>query len=137
MRKLLEERAARLALPTLDEDALERIASPPPRLRGAAADAGDVAGRARGQPPLPLRHPRRRPNSPHTMRIIRLLWDSTEAYRAIYYNSPLERRAVDRRARADPRRAAADDADALIAELDAHRERALRGVLREILREQA
>ena len=59
------------------------------------------------------------------MRLIRLLWDSTEAYRAMYYNSPAERRAsLDAHARilAAVR---AGDADRLVAELDAHRERAL------------
>jgi DNA-binding GntR family transcriptional regulator len=59
------------------------------------------------------------------MRVIRLLWDSTEAYRAMYYNSPEERRAAgeahDRIVAAVRRR----DADALVAELRAHRHRAL------------
>ena len=59
------------------------------------------------------------------MRVIRLLWDSTEAYRAIYYNSPEERRAA-----ADAHDRILDalrerDADRLVAELDAHRARAL------------
>jgi DNA-binding GntR family transcriptional regulator len=134
LRKLLEERAARLALPTLDDAALERV-----RLAAGAcavaAEAGDVAGE--------LDANRRfhfaildAPGQAHAMRIIRLLWDSTEAYRAIYYNSPLERRAaIDAHERiVDALRA--NDADALVAEMDAHRERAL-AVLREILREQA
>ena len=59
------------------------------------------------------------------MRLIRLLWDSTEAYRALYYNSPDERRAAldahDRIVAAIGRR----DPDRLVAELDAHRGRAL------------
>ena len=37
------------------------------------------------------------PDHPHTMRMIRLLWDSTEAYRALYYNSPDERGGRTRR----------------------------------------
>jgi len=32
------------------------------------------------------------PDQVHTMRVIRLLWDSTEAYAPMYYNSPQERR---------------------------------------------
>ena len=59
------------------------------------------------------------------MRLIRTLWESTEAYRAIYYNSPAERRqsieAHDRIMGALRDR----DADRLVAELDAHRQRAL------------
>ncbi|HSZ05979.1 MAG TPA: GntR family transcriptional regulator [Solirubrobacteraceae bacterium] len=134
LRRLLEERAARLALPTLDDDALERI-----RVAATAcahaADAGDVAAE--------LEANRRfhfaildAPAQVHAMRIIRLLWDSTEAYRAIYYNAPLERRAAIEAHERILDALRANDADALVAELDAHRERAL-AVLREILREQA
>ncbi len=130
LRRGLEGRAARRALPGLDEHALERI------LLAAkdcfnAAEAGDVAAE--------LEANRRfhfaileSPEQPHTMRVIRLLWDSTEAYRAMYYNSPAERResiaAHDRILAAVRDR----DADRLVAELDEHRARAL-DVLRSIL----
>lgn len=130
LRRLLEERAARRALPLLDEDAFDRI-SLAARDCVDAADKGDVSAE--------LEANRRfhfalldSPEQVHTMRLIRLLWDSTEAYRATYYNSPEERqRAVeahDRIVEAIERR----DADTLVAELDAHRERALR-VLKQIL----
>ncbi len=131
LRGLLDGHAARRALPTLDEDALERIALAARDCYNAAA-ADDVIGE--------LEANRRfhfailaSEEQPHTMRLIRLLWESTEAYRAMYYNSPAERRrsieAHDRimaalRAR-DPAR--------LVAELDAHRARALE-VLCAILR---
>jgi DNA-binding GntR family transcriptional regulator len=72
------------------------------------------------------------PGQVHAMRVIRLLWDSTEAYRALYYNSVQARRdatlAHDRIVAAVRRR----DADELVRELDAHRGQAL-DVLREIL----
>ncbi len=67
----------------------------------------------------------RGPGQVHNRRLIQLLWDSTEAYRAMYYNDPAERQ---RAAHAhDEIVAAAEhgDADGLIAALDAHRERAL------------
>jgi DNA-binding GntR family transcriptional regulator len=130
LRRVLEERAVRHALPTLDDDALARLA------RAAkdcvdAAEAGDVAAE--------LEANRRfhftlfeTPDQVHAMRLIRLLWDSTEAYRAMYYNSPKERR---RAGKAHDRILAAvrgSDADRLVAELDAHRARALE-VLRGIL----
>jgi DNA-binding GntR family transcriptional regulator len=123
LRQVLEERAVRRALPTLDEDALQRITM-------AARDCVDAA--ASGDVTAELEANRRfhfgvmeSPEQVHAMRLIRLLWDSTEAYRAMYYNSPEERReaieAHDRILDAVRRRAA----DELIAELDAHRARAL------------
>jgi DNA-binding GntR family transcriptional regulator len=130
LRQVLEERAARRALPTLDDDALERIALAA-RDCVDAAEAGDVAAE--------LAANRRfhftlleSPGQVHAMRLIRLLWDSTEAYRALYYNSAEERR----RAAAAHHRiidaVRARDPDRLVAELDAHRTRAL-DVLRGIL----
>jgi DNA-binding GntR family transcriptional regulator len=130
LRRLLEERAARRALPTIDARTLRRIQ--------AAADECVVASES-GDVATELAANRRFhfailecPDHPHTMRVIRLLWDSTEAYRAIYYNSPAERRrATDAHARI-LESLQARDVDRLVAELDAHRRRALE-VLREIL----
>ena len=123
LRRVLEERAARQALPALDDAALERIARAAADCV-AAAEAGDVAAE--------LEANRRfhfaileSPSQPHAMRVIRLLWDSTEAYRAMYYNSPEERLAsldAHERILAAVRRG---DADSLVASLDEHRERAL------------
>jgi DNA-binding GntR family transcriptional regulator len=123
LRQLLEERAARRALPQLDEDALERIELAA-RDCVAATDRGDVAAE--------LEANRRfhfalleAPDSPHTLRVIRLLWDSTETYRAMYYNAPESRAEA---AASHERILAAlgeGDADRLVAELDAHRGRAL------------
>jgi DNA-binding GntR family transcriptional regulator len=130
LRQLVEERAARAALPTLDDGSLQRIEAAA-RDCVEAADAGDVAAELAAN---------RRfhfelldvPGRPHTMRLIRQLWDSTEAYRALYYNSVEERRrsvdAHDRILAAVQAR----DPDALVRELDEHRERALE-VLRGIL----
>jgi DNA-binding GntR family transcriptional regulator len=132
LRQVLEERAARGALPSHGEEALQRIESAAAEC-AAAAERGDVAGE--------LEANRRfhfavleAPGQEHTMRIIRLLWDATEAYRAIYYNSPAERTAA---VHAHDRILAAlrrGDADGLVVELDSHRSRALR-ILTEILAE--
>jgi DNA-binding GntR family transcriptional regulator len=123
LRALLEERAARRALPLLDEDAIGRVELAA-RECVAAAAAGDVAAE--------LAANRRfhfgvlsSPDQVHTLRLIRLLWDSTETYRALYYNSP---QAREESAEAHERILAAihaRDADALVAAQDAHRERAL------------
>jgi DNA-binding GntR family transcriptional regulator len=130
LRALLEARAARHAVPLLEAEALDRV-------RDAARACADAA--QRGDVAAELAANRRfhfglleAPGQPHALRVIRLLWDSTEAYRAMYYNSPQERRASldahDRILAA----AEARDVDLLVAQLDAHRERALevlRGVL--------
>ncbi|HVO54939.1 MAG TPA: GntR family transcriptional regulator [Solirubrobacterales bacterium] len=132
LRALLEERAARQALPLLDEDGVERIEL-------AARDCVDAA--ASGDVAAELEANRRfhfgvigSPDQVHTLRLIRLLWDSTETYRALYYNSPRGRgeslRAHDRIIGAIRDR----DGERLVAELDAHRESAL-ALLAEILPE--
>jgi len=123
LRTLLEDRAARRAAPLLDEDALERVELAAREVVEGAA-AGDVAAE--------LAANRRfhfalleAPGQTHALRLIRLLWDSTETYRAIYYNSPSERTEA---VRAHERIVAAlrdGDGDRLVAELDAHRQRAL------------
>ena len=130
LRHVLEERAARHALPGRGAGGLDRIATAAEDCR-RAAEQGDVAAE--------LAANRRfhfaildAPGQPHALRLIRLLWDSTEAYRALYYNAPEERHASieahDRILDAVRDR----DGDRLVAELDAHRERAL-AVLREVL----
>jgi len=130
LRQLLEARAARHALPQLDSEALERIAL-------AAADVARAA--RRGDVAAGLEANRRfhfglleAPEQAHTMRIIRLLWDSTEAYRALYYNSPAERRSAVQAHERILKAARRGDAEQLVSQLDAHRDRALR-VLKGIL----
>ncbi|MFN8160990.1 MAG: GntR family transcriptional regulator [Solirubrobacterales bacterium] len=123
LRQILEERCARHALPGLEEERIERV-------RIAARDCVDAA--ERGDIAAELEANRRfhfgileSPDQVHAMRLVRLLWDSTEAYRAMYYNSPAERRHAvlshDRILEAVHER----DADRLVRELDAHRARAL------------
>ena len=123
LRAILEERAARRALPALDDDALQCIVEAAQDCVDAA-EAGDVAGE--------LAANRRfhfailaAPGQPHAMRVIRLLWDSTEAYRAMYYNSPAERHASVAAHERILEALRAHDADRLVAELSAHRTRAL------------
>jgi DNA-binding GntR family transcriptional regulator len=123
LRRLVEGRAARGALPQLDVDAHERIAV-------AAQDCEAAVGR--GDVTAELEANRRfhfavleAPDQVHTMRVVRLLWDSTETYRALYYNDPADRvDSLEAHARIIDA-VEAGDADHLVAELDAHREAAL------------
>jgi DNA-binding GntR family transcriptional regulator len=124
LRALLEAQAARAALPTVHEQKLTEMEDAARECAAAGAD-GDIAAELAANRRFHfavLEHP----DHPHLLRLIRLLWDSTEAYRALYYNSPREREAADEAHERIVAAARRGDADALVAELDAHRERALR-----------
>lgn len=132
LRRLVEDRAARQGLAVLDTDGLARVKAAA-RACVDAVEAGDVAAELAANRAFHFGIFDSR-GHPHTLRLIQSLWDATEVYRAMYYNSPQERRAsidahdriVDALERHDP--------DRLVAELDAHRDRALtvlRGVLGE------
>ena len=123
LRKLLEGQAVCHALPALDDEAVERIAR-------AADECADAA--QRGDVAAELAANRRfhfgmleSLDQTHTMRLIRLLWDSTEAYRSMYYNSAEERETTVK-AHAEildaVRRRAVEE---VVARLDDHRDRAL------------
>jgi DNA-binding GntR family transcriptional regulator len=123
LRALLEERAARRALPLLDDHAIDRIELAARECTEAAAE-GDISAE--------LAANRRfhftlldAPDQAHTLRLIRLLWDSTETYRALYYNSPASRQDSARAHEAIVAAVRARDSDRLVAELGAHREAAL------------
>lgn len=130
LRQLLEERAARETLPELGEQELQRLAGAA-RECVQAAEVGDVARELSANRAFHFclldseRHP-------HLMRLIRMLWDSTESYRALYYNAPEERQAANEAHERILAAARAADVDRLTSELDEHRERALQ-VLRAIL----
>jgi len=130
LRALLEADVAVRALDQLDGDAIARIEAAADEC-ARAAHAGDVTAELAANRRFHLEI-LAAPDRPHSLKLIRQLWDSTEAYRALYYNLPEERlgslSAHDRILAA----LRARDRVALVAELDAHRQRALE-VLREIL----
>lgn len=132
LRRVLEERAVRAALPHIDDDALARIMIAAKDCADAAEVADVVAELAANRRfHFAIFEPA---EQPYLIRLIRLLWDATEAYRATYYNAPAERRAsLDAHDRIIAA-LRAGDADRLIAEQDAHRARALE-VLRAVLGE--
>lgn len=123
LRRLLEERAARTALPGIDAGLLGAIEEAA-RDCEEAAGAGDVAAE--------LAANRRfhfgileSPDQPQTLRLIRMLWDSTEAYRAMYYNSPEARQSSLEAHERILGAVRSQDADRVVAELDDHRRQAL------------
>ena len=124
LRRVLEERAARHALPLLDAAALERIEAEAGACERAGG-GGRRGGRAGGQPALPLRDPRcavpaaRAAPDPAAVGLDRgLPGDVLQLARRAA-------RVARRRTGGSSRRSAPRDADRLVDELDAHRERAL------------
>jgi DNA-binding GntR family transcriptional regulator len=130
LRELLEARIARVALGAMDAEALQRVSL-------AAADCvqadehNDVAARleANRRFHFAILEPA---DQPQALRMIGMLWDSTEAYRAIYYNSELARSESLAAHERILEAIKLGDADALVSELGAHRSEAL-DRLREIL----
>jgi DNA-binding GntR family transcriptional regulator len=126
LRRMLEGQAVRRALPDVDDAAIARMTHWANECSEAAA-AGHISRELDANRQLHFalfEHP----SQPHALRLIRLLWDSTEAYRALYYTLPSERAAADAAHRRILAAVRARDADALVAELDAHRQRALEAV---------
>jgi DNA-binding GntR family transcriptional regulator len=128
LREVLESRAARKALPLLDDESIERLELLA-RECSAATAAADVAASLDANRRFHLAL-LTAPDQPHTLKLIRLLWDSTETYRAMYYNAEQARAdAVDAHERIlDAIRAR--DAKRLVAELSAHRAAALEQLAR-------
>ncbi|WP_308416739.1 GntR family transcriptional regulator [Streptomyces sp. AJS327] len=130
LRQVLEERAIRHALPLLGEETLREV-DEAARECARAAEAGEVAAELAANRRFHLAL-MEAPGQRQVLRLIRLLWDSTEVYRAMYYNLPEERTASVHAHDRIVRAAREGDADRLVGELDEHRERAL-DVLREVL----
>jgi DNA-binding GntR family transcriptional regulator len=130
LRRLLEQKAARRALPRIDDEDIARIEEAAHTCAVAAKAANVTEELAANRSfHFAILEPC---DQPHLMRLIRLLWESTEAYRALYYNSPEERAAsLDAHDEIlDALRSR--DADALVRALNSHRDRAL-DVLKRLL----
>jgi DNA-binding GntR family transcriptional regulator len=123
LRKLLETDALRRGVgraTAADLRVLEAAAD----ACSAAAAAGDVAAQLAANRRFHDRLHALADSRP-SARLIDLLWDSTEAYRALYYVLPGEAAEADRAHRAIIAAVAAADADEVVALQDAHRSRAL------------
>jgi DNA-binding GntR family transcriptional regulator len=119
LRELLEAEAIRAAVPTLGDDDVDVFADLVGEVDAAAARADVIAMTAAN----------RRfhfalfdaAGMPRLSRLLRQLWEATDAYRALYFQAPVnrERVAVEHAAMVAALRAR--DADALVALHDRHR----------------
>ncbi len=123
LRRLLETEALRRGVPLASVEDVDELREAADSCR-AAARSGDVAGQ--------LGANRRFHDRLHGLagsrplsRLIDLLWDSTEAYRALYYTLDAEADEADRAHRAIIAAVAERDAEAEIALQNTHRGRAL------------
>lgn len=130
LRAVLEARAAQRSLESLDGPGLAEIELAAQEFV-AAVETGDVLAELAANRRFHLAILDSR-DQPHTMRLIRALWDSTEAYRALYYNLEAERRNAVTAHELILTALREGDGEQLVAELAAHRERALT-VLRQVL----
>ncbi|MDQ2700814.1 MAG: GntR family transcriptional regulator [Actinomycetota bacterium] len=92
LRAILEPLAIRGALAQLDADGLARLEAAASQCASAAA-AGDVSTELSANRRFHFGF-MEAPGQEHLMRLITMLWDATEAYRALYYNFPDERKAA-------------------------------------------
>ena len=123
IRELLESEAAGIAATAFTEADLARITDAAEDVESAAED-GDLVGMiaANRRFHFALLEPA---GMPRLMRMVRTLWDATDAYRAVYYNATANRARVRDEHSAIVRAAAEGDAEKLIAELSTHRSHAI------------
>lgn len=123
LRRLLETRALERGVPRASRADVEALREAAADCRAAAA-AGDIAAQLEANRRFhDLLH--RLADSRPLVRLIDLLWDSTEAYRALYYALPGEAEAADSAHREIIDAVEARDPARAIAIQDAHRDRAL------------
>ena len=120
LRAILEAEALRVGVPRLTDDDVSRIEQLAVDVE-AAGDDGDLAA---------LTAANRRfhfaifeaSGLPRLVRLLRQLWDATDAYRSVYFAVPVNRRRVRSEHRAIVRALRQRDPAAVIARHDAHRD---------------
>ncbi|MDR7303227.1 GntR family transcriptional regulator [Haloactinomyces albus] len=123
LRELLESEAAAVAARKFTDTDLSRITDAQRDVDNAADDndlVGMIAANRRFH--FALLQPA---EMPRLLRIVRTLWDATDAYRAVYYNSDVNRARVRREHEEIVRAAEQRDAEELTALLTAHRRHAV------------
>lgn len=123
IRELLESEAAREAVVRVGAEDIERIVAAQ-RDFEAAHEAGDAVvltatNRAFHFALLEAA------GMPRLVRLVRVLWDATDAYRSVYYNDEANRRRAIREHRAVIKALRNRDADELVRMLNEHRDAAV------------
>ena len=130
IRRVLEAEAAREAVRHLTDDDLAALEAAHEDVV-AAGRAGEIAAMAAANRRFHLGF-LELSGLPRLVRLVRLQWDATDAYRALYYGGSDNRERVDHEHRDILDALRRRDSDAVVALLDAHREHAveaLRAVL--------
>lgn len=123
LRTLLETDALRRGVPHATDDDVQRLRDAAAACAAAAADGDVVAQLAANRSFHDALHGLA--GSTALVRLVDQLWDTTEAYRALYYALPGEADAADEAHDALVAAVARRDAPAAVAIQDAHRARAL------------
>ncbi|MEV0049492.1 GntR family transcriptional regulator [Saccharopolyspora shandongensis] len=123
MRELLESEAAAVATERLTDADLARITDAQGDVE-KAADSGDLVAMiaANRRFHFALLEPA---GMPRLLRVVRTLWDATDAYRAVYYNSSSNRERVRHEHDSIVTAVADRRADDLVRLLDEHRRHAV------------
>jgi DNA-binding GntR family transcriptional regulator len=123
IRELLEEEAVRAAVPRLRDTDLDELTE---LVRDCehAGDAGDVAAMTEANRRLHFTL-YDASGRPRLVRLVRILWDATDVYRAVYYDDARNRTRVDREHLAVLAALRRRDADAAVRLLAEHRDHAV------------
>lgn len=130
IREILETEAVSQAVSNFTDEDLELIETALDETE-AASDAGDITAMTSANRKFHFLI-FELSNMPRLTRLIRVLWDATDAYRAVYYSSASNRSRVDHEHREILQALKSRDAEASLKLLDQHRRHAVEQ-LREVL----
>lgn len=126
IRQLLEDEAVSIAIPKLTDADVAAIEQAMLAVE-AAGEAGDITAMTASNRDFHFRLIERA-DMPRLSRLIRQLWDATDAYRAVYFAEPVNRIQVDREHRQIMEAIRERDIPRTIALMNTHRDHAVKRV---------
>lgn len=126
IRQLLEDEAVSIAIPKLTDADVAAIEQAMLAVE-AAGEAGDITAMTASNRDFHFRLIERA-DMPRLSRLIRQLWDATDAYRAVYFTEPVNRIQVDREHRQIMEAIRERDIPRTIALMNTHRDHAVKRV---------